>query len=483
MKFIYPNIDWYTEISEQKKATPRCPYANVHRCPRYFSSLYLLGEGGVTTKIKSEKVKELDEFWGKSDLLPVIAEHDTGILSSGDNKSGFSNFCPEISFDVFGLFAISLHRYSDEIDIEVAHAQLAKKAYPKDWRWQWAHVEPLHYLKCPVYSQLASKPAQVSGQSSRKKTTKEMIATSHTGMNMANIFITYSRQEANTFAARVAKKLKTIGHNVVWDVKLSLGESTFGVIKDNHTNVIILIATNNYALDESSEEFEAVRDYTLEVDDVVILPIRLGSASIPAQFSEIASIKLKKFEEVNIDSLVQELNSGISNFFHKLNQPKESRKRGVSMEKGLQSVQNKNIWDVIQDEFDISKRAFGKKINFVSDKFKRKIIFRDIEQAYVLAKRGFCKPAVILSGGVIEELLRLYLDHHNVSYQGKTFDSYIKACADNGLIKISISRLSDSVRHFRNLVHLSREDDKSHTISKATASGAVSSIFTIANDF
>ena len=70
-----------------------------------------------------------------------------------------------------------------------------------------------------------------------------------------------------------------------------------------------------------------------------------------------------------------------------------------------------------------------------------------------------------------------------MSYQGKTFDSYIKACADNGLIKISISRLSDSVRHFRNLVHLSREDDKSHTISKATASGAVSSIFTIANDF
>ncbi len=73
MEFIYPDIDWYTEISEQKKATPRCPYANVHRCPRYFSSLYLLGEEGVTTKIKPEKVKELDEFWEKSDLLPVVA--------------------------------------------------------------------------------------------------------------------------------------------------------------------------------------------------------------------------------------------------------------------------------------------------------------------------------------------------------------------------------------------------------------------------
>jgi len=175
MEFIYPDIDWYTEISEQKKAPLRCPYANVHRCPRYYSSLYLLGEEGITTKIKPEKVKELDEFWEKSDLLPVVAEHDTGISISGDKKSSFSNFCPEVSFDVFGLFAVHLHRYSDEIDIEIAHAQLGDKAYPKDWRWQWAHVEPLHYLKCPVYSQLALKPAPVSGESSTTRATQEMI--------------------------------------------------------------------------------------------------------------------------------------------------------------------------------------------------------------------------------------------------------------------------------------------------------------------
>lgn len=300
---------------------------------------------------------------------------------------------------------------------------------------------------------------------------------------MANIFITYSRQEASSFATLIAKKLKTIGHNVVWDVKLSLGESTFGVIKDNYTNIIILIATKEYALDESSEEFEAVTEYTLEVDDVVVLPIRIGSSSIPAQFSEIASIKLNSFEEANIDSLVHELNSGISHFLHKLNQSKGSRKKSLSKGNNSSSVQNKNIWDLIHDEFGISKRAFAKKINFVSDKFKRKIIFRDIEQAYMLAKSDFCKPAVILSGGIIEELLRLYLDHHNVSYQKKTFDSYIKTCADNGLIKVSISRLSDSVRHFRNLVHIAREDDKSYTISKSAASGALSSIFTIVNDF
>jgi hypothetical protein len=62
-------------------------------------------------------------------------------------------------------------------------------------------------------------------------------------------------------------------------------------------------------------------------------------------------------------------------------------------------------WKDIEKEYDISKRAFGKKINFVKEDFKRKIIFRDIEQAYFLASNGFCKPAVILAGGVIEELL------------------------------------------------------------------------------
>lgn len=170
---------------------------------------------------------------------------------------------------------------------------------------------------------------------------------------------------------------------------------------------------------------------------------------------------------------------------------KNDKKKSAKNEKKIErlgstmktSPSSTKIWDEIQREEGITKRAFGKKINFVSDKFKRKILFRDIEQAYMLAKSGFCKPAVILSGGVIEELLRLYLDHHNVDYKGKTFDSYIKACADNGLIKISMSRLSDSVRHFRNLVHIAREGDKSHTISKSAANGAISSIFTIANDF
>ena len=140
-------------------------------------------------------------------------------------------------------------------------------------------------------------------------------------------------------------------------------------------------------------------------------------------------------------------------------------------------------WKDIENEFGITKVAFGRAINFVSDSFKRNIIFRDVEHAFLLASTGFSKPAVILAGGVIEELLRLYLEHKNISPISNNFDGYIKTCEQKELLKSGISRLSDSVRHFRNLVHLSKEETKRYTISKSTAKGAVASIFTIANDF
>lgn len=140
-------------------------------------------------------------------------------------------------------------------------------------------------------------------------------------------------------------------------------------------------------------------------------------------------------------------------------------------------------WKSIHSEFGISKNSFGRKINFVSGNFRRNIIFRDVEHSFVLASLGFSKPAVILAGSVIEELLRLYLEYKNISPLSDNFDGYIRTCEQNELLKDSVSRLSHAVRQFRNLVHLSAEETKKHTISKATAIGAVSSIFTIANDF
>jgi hypothetical protein len=144
---------------------------------------------------------------------------------------------------------------------------------------------------------------------------------------------------------------------------------------------------------------------------------------------------------------------------------------------------NKATWKLIENDFGITKVGFGRKINFVTESFRRNIIFRDVEHSFVMASSGYSKPAVILAGGVIEELLRLYLEHKKVSPISDSFDGYIKTCEREGLLKTGISRLSDSVRQFRNQVHLSAEKGKKYTISKATAIGAVSSIFTIANDF
>jgi hypothetical protein len=144
---------------------------------------------------------------------------------------------------------------------------------------------------------------------------------------------------------------------------------------------------------------------------------------------------------------------------------------------------SKENWEAIRNEYDVSKKDFGKKINFVSDSFKREIIFRDVEHAFVLASHGFSKPALILSGGVIEELLRHYLEYKNVKPQSEKFVDYIKACEENGFLKRRVSLLSDSIRDFRNLVHLCNEESKRFSVSKATAKGAVSAIFTIANYF
>lgn len=140
-------------------------------------------------------------------------------------------------------------------------------------------------------------------------------------------------------------------------------------------------------------------------------------------------------------------------------------------------------WQKIEEEYGVSKKAFGKKINFIQERFRRQIIFRDIGQAFVLAREGFNKPSVVLAGSVIEEMLRLFLGHKNITPARNTLDSYIKACEENGLLKAAIHRLADSVRQFRNIVHLEKEASLRHTISKATAIGAVTSIFTIANDF
>lgn len=157
MEHTYPDMDWYVARSHEKSVAPRCPHANVYRCPRHYQSYALLGEFGITTALTPEHDSALLAKWTKSDLWPAVREHATSISGSDDRKSQFSNFCPEVAFDTFGLFASSLCRYADEIDREAAENWLVGngRAFAKDWRWEWASLNPMHYTECPLYSQLS----------------------------------------------------------------------------------------------------------------------------------------------------------------------------------------------------------------------------------------------------------------------------------------------------------------------------------------
>ncbi|MDO3530280.1 hypothetical protein [Ralstonia pseudosolanacearum] len=101
-----------------------------------------------------EKDEELLAKWKATPLWPLVAEHETSIT----NKSLFDNFCPEVSFDRFGLFASYLARYAEEIDKELVHQSLTRDgASAKNWAWKWQTVQEMHYTECPLYSQLPLK--------------------------------------------------------------------------------------------------------------------------------------------------------------------------------------------------------------------------------------------------------------------------------------------------------------------------------------
>jgi len=152
MDTIQPDLKWYTEISAQKnQPSSRCPFASVHRCPRYYASLSVLGKAGVATSLEPAEDERLLEKWKRTDLWPATDEQDTGIMGTDH----YHNFCPEVSYERFGWFASILSGYADEIDNGSAHARLGRDgATAHDWRWAWASVSPMHYTECPLYSAL-----------------------------------------------------------------------------------------------------------------------------------------------------------------------------------------------------------------------------------------------------------------------------------------------------------------------------------------
>lgn len=155
---IYPDLDWYTSISERKNMLARCPYANGHRCPKYFESVWMLSKHGMMTEIPEGLHNEFLTKWQSHELWPLTDETATTI-SGGDRKKGssFSRLCPEVTFDAFNLFASQIIEFYDSFDREFYHRQLTEKGSTrseKDWRWNYERVVPMHFSECPLYSKL-----------------------------------------------------------------------------------------------------------------------------------------------------------------------------------------------------------------------------------------------------------------------------------------------------------------------------------------
>ncbi|MGC1297295.1 MAG: hypothetical protein WA869_19880, partial [Alloacidobacterium sp.] len=139
--------------------TVRCPFASVDKCPRFYQSLSLLSTAGHTA-IEPSTDKKLLKKWKCHDLWPVTDEQATSIMGPPGKPNIFSRFCPEVSYEAFGVFTSAMSRFSDETDAELRHEQLARVSVPTDdWRWSWSQIKASHYSECPLFAPLSQEKA------------------------------------------------------------------------------------------------------------------------------------------------------------------------------------------------------------------------------------------------------------------------------------------------------------------------------------
>ena len=150
--------EWYFRESERmKQKTSRCPFAQPDLCPRYYQSLTLSGELGATEMDSADAVR-LEKRWSEAPPFAVLREQLPSVQKSDQRFSSLDNFCPEVAYDLQGVFATMLGRYVDELDSDLAHERLSRQGASRtDPAWTWGFVAPLHYTSCPTFSVLAGR--------------------------------------------------------------------------------------------------------------------------------------------------------------------------------------------------------------------------------------------------------------------------------------------------------------------------------------
>lgn len=144
-------LERYIERSNKLKLKPRCPIAHAELCPRYYTSMFLLSSVGVTPPILEEVNARLHKKW--QDFQPTVGEEDASIHAfPGKKLSGVSDFCPEVSYEVFGEFVSSFLEYPDD-DLEAAHKRFSRENVSRtDPRWRWFDHSGRHYSECREFS-------------------------------------------------------------------------------------------------------------------------------------------------------------------------------------------------------------------------------------------------------------------------------------------------------------------------------------------
>lgn len=152
MQRIIPDKIWWEQERRKHKAQSVCPYANSHRCPRYFESLVLLSRNKIIAGINDKKEIELEEFWSRTSFSSLCDEEVPAVTTKKyGGISSVSNFCPEVSYKYFNYYADFMHKYIDEIDQDAGQRIAARDNQENDWKYTWMQVSPTFYLDCALY--------------------------------------------------------------------------------------------------------------------------------------------------------------------------------------------------------------------------------------------------------------------------------------------------------------------------------------------
>lgn len=167
---IVPDIDWARARGKDLGLPPRCPFASVNRCPRYYQSLSLLGRHGGSTAIPEDEDERLLDEWKDHELWPSTLEQTPAVSGPSQGPKSFTNFCPEVLYDRFGYFAESLFPFSDEIDQDMAIKYWSGRPVPRGhWGFDWSSLQELHYTDCPMYALLTAEPPPTAGRQRKEE--------------------------------------------------------------------------------------------------------------------------------------------------------------------------------------------------------------------------------------------------------------------------------------------------------------------------